>query len=239
MNKKLLGAVLALAVIIAVAAVAPTLAHNPSTPPAPGTEYVYVRPAATVVLNLPTGGICNKTNIRFSVMDTSAHSTKGAEDYLDVRVWVPSKNSFIAVAIIDDNPVAVDSLKKMLKGIPNVQPILVADSDLEVWSEGNTFIANLTRSVDIKIGDPAPQVYKDLNFTLPPLTLKFVKTGEVFEKTESTTSYPSGWKNTVTQWNAPAWAGVTIPAWTGSIVIPTTGVLHVKMNMVATPPPAP
>jgi hypothetical protein len=239
MNKKLLGTVLALAVIIAVAAVAPTLAHNPSTPPAPGTEYVYARPAATVFLNLPTGGVCNKTNIRFSVMDISAHSTKGAEDYLDIRVWVPSKNSFIPVAIIDDNPVTIDSLKKMLKGIPTVQPILVADSDIEVWSEGNTFIANLTKSVDIKIGDPAPQVYKDLNFTLPPFTLKFVKTGAIFEKTESTTTYPSGWKNTVTQWNAPAWAGVTIPAWAGSIVIPTAGVLHVKLNMVASPPPAP
>jgi hypothetical protein len=247
LNKKILAAILALslAVVITVAAFAPALAHNDrddqgKVPPAPvpGVEYVYGT-SGYVILNLPQGALYNKTNLQLGFMDVDKRSTKGAEDTLTVRIWVPSTSRFGAIVMIDDNPIAIDSLKKMYAGIPVLLPILVGDTDLEVWREHDVTIVNLTKPVDIKFGSPAPQIYKDLNFTLPPMTLRFIKTGEVYENSESNATYPSGWTGSTTSHYAPAWASVVIPSWTGSTQIPTAGVLNVKFKLVATPPPAP
>jgi hypothetical protein len=238
LNKKVLGAVLTLIAIIAVAAVAPTLAHNkPSVPPAPGTEYVYGK-GGYVVLNLPTGALYNKTNIRIGFMDVDKRSTKGAEEILDVRVWVPQLCRYAGIAYINDNPVAVDSITKEFKGVPYLLPILVSPGDLEIWREGDYTVVNLTRPVDAKWGDPAPQMFKDLNFTIPPMTLWFMKTGDVYQKEETNATYPSGWKQMTTTWRAPGWANVLIPSWIGS-AIPTAAIMQPKLNIVATPPPAP
>ena len=241
MNKKVLGAVLALVAIIAVAAVAPALAHNKPEKecdtPLPGAEYVYAK-GGHVILTLPQGALYNKTNIRIGFMEVDKRSTKGAEDILDVRVWVPQICRYAGIAYIDDNPVAVDSLKKMFAGVVYMVTILVNPGDLEIWREGDYTVVNLTRPVDVQWGNPAPQIFKDLNFTIPPMTLRFMKTGDVYLKEESNTTYPSGWKSTGTAWSAPGWASVLIPSWTGS-TIPTAAIVQPKINLVATPPPAP
>jgi|WetSurMetagenome_2_1015567.scaffolds.fasta_scaffold00401_8 hypothetical protein len=247
MQKKYFLIVLLLIAIITVAVFAPTLAHNyneddkhyPKATPIPGAEYVYAQ-AASVVLNLPQGGVCNKTNIRFQVMDVSAKSTKGAEDYLEVAVWTPSTNKFTSVVAIDDNQVAVDSLKAMLGGLTlYFQVIKVDDTTIDLWSEDDSLIINLTKPVNIMFGDPLPanSIYRTLNFTLPPMTIRFIQTGEVYEKLLNVpTTYASGWSRTVTEWRAPGWANVQIPAWTGTTWMPNAANYVEKLNIIAIKP---
>jgi len=248
MNKKLLGTVLALSIIMIVAAVAPALAHNNRNdddkpiPPDPNKEYVYGR-GGKIVLNLPAGGVCNKTDIGFTFMDVDKRSTKGAEDYIEVELWIPSQSRFRTVALIDDNPVAITSIKAMLSGVPYIQYIQVADAELEVWREGDTIIANLTRPVDIKFGNPLSptSIYRDLNFTLPAMTVTFVKNGPVYEKTETNGNYTgwpgaSNWAYTTKRWVAPAFVSVSIPAWLSSTTLPVAGYYREKIVMDVTKP---
>jgi hypothetical protein len=246
MRKKLiLGTILSLslAITFAVIAVAPALA-NLGNPPAPNVEYVYGT-GGYVVLNLPQGSSVHPTVLKIGFQDIDRRSTKGAEDALEVSLWIPASNRFSATAFIDDNPVAVDSLTKMFAGT-SIMPILVNPTDLDVWTESTwtyngrwdysnteTTIVNLTKPVAINY-PPGPN--QALSYTLPPLTLKFIKTGEVYEKTETTLPLPSGWKSTHIKWNEPAWAIVQIPSWIGSsgggTEIPTAAVLNARYNIV-------
>ncbi len=198
-------------------------------------EYVYGS-AGYVVLNLPPSPACNKTNIRIGFMQTTSQSTKGVENVLDVRVWVNSSHSFGGIGYLDNNPVAVTSLTKMFAGVLSLKVVQLGATDLQIWKENGATIVNLTKSVNIQWSDPAPQTYKDLNFTLPPMTLKFVQTGDVFENSVTNTLYPSMWNVTATSSYAPGWASVLIPAWTGSGAIPTDAILTTKNSLVAVPP---
>jgi hypothetical protein len=246
MQKKYFFIVLILSTIIAISIFAPTLANTndedhhreyPKATPIPGAEYVYAQ-AATVVLNLPQGGICNKTNITFNVMDVSPKSTKGAEDFLQIGLWIPSANKFTAVAAIDDNQWAIDSLKAMLAGVTYFQCIKVDDQTIDVWKEDGSLVLNLTKPVNIMFGDPLPanSIYRTLNFTLPPMTIRFIQTGEVYEKLTATNTYPSGWSRDLTEWHSPGWATVQIPAWTGTTWMPNAAIYAEKMNIIAIKP---
>jgi hypothetical protein len=125
----------------------------------------------------------------------------------------------------------------MYAGISSMIFVLVNKDDLKIWREGDYTVINLTRPVDIQFGSPAAQIYKDLNFTLPPMTLRFMQSGEVFDKSTSNATYPSGWKSTTTTWTAAGWASVQIPAWGCSM--PTAAIVQTKIDLVATPPVAP
>jgi hypothetical protein len=238
MKKKLiLGAILAicLAVIIAVSAVAPALANKPSDPSASNVEYVYGT-GGYVVLNLPQGALAKPLVFKISFQDVEKRSTKGAENALEVALWIPALNKFSASAFIDDNPTAVASLTKMFAGIP-LLIIQINKGDLQIWREDDTTIVNLTKPVPINYPAGPTQA---LSYTLPPMTLQFVKTGEVYEKLVSTSTLPSGWKTTSTKWNEPAWASVSIPSWIGAtegIEIPTAAVLNAKYNIFNVIPP--
>ncbi len=240
MKKKILGIVLALTVVTVIVAAA--VQANPVDP---NKEYVYGQ-GGKVVLKLPAGTGpkgCNKTDIAISVQDVDERSTKGAEDFLEVSLWIPSRNAYTTIAFINDNPVAIASVKKMLSGVPYIQYVQVAEAELEVWKDGDMITANLTKPIDIKFGDPLPSnsIYRELNFTLPAMTLVFVKNGPIYEKTESTTTYSgwpgaSNWVVVTKRWTAPSFASVSIPAWLGSTTLPVAGYYREKISMDVTIP---
>jgi len=252
LNKKILGTVLALIVIIAVAAVAPALAHNKpdeeSDSPAPGTQVAYYS-GGDVTLQLPSPAVpSHHYNLRIVARDLDKRSYNGAEDYMVIYVWAPSYpggGRFVPVALISDNQAGVDFVKMIYTGYliglsQNV--IKVEDKELEVWKEDDVLMANLTKAIDIKIGDPAPQYGKDLNFTLPPLTLEFRGFDEVFKEEGAPTTIPvgtgKGWTSQSTAWKKPAWVCAWIPAWLGSIAYTTVGTFDKKVINTWTPPPA-
>lgn len=247
MNKKLLGTVLALAVIIAVAAVTPTLAHNPSTPPAPGVLHSYGY-TGEVIIQLPSPSTpSHPYNLRINAVHFEKRSANGLEDYITVYVWASNYQGgrFVAVALATDAQAGVDFVKTMYTGAPFAQnTIKVADNELEMWKEGDVLTVNLTKAIDVKIGDPFPQALKDLNFTLPPLTLVFRGFDEVFKDEGAPSTLPpslsgAGWTQQVTNWRQPAWVSVSIPSWIGSITMPMVGTFNRKIVMTYTPPPAP
>jgi len=246
---KIPGVVLALSIVILVAAVAPAIAHNNQHddkkpfPPDPNKEYVYGR-SAKIVLNLPEGGKCNKTDIALTFMDVDGRSTKGAEDGLEVSIWLPTRSTFMTVAFIDDNSAAIDSVKQMLSGLPFIQYIKVEDNELEVWRKGDTIIANLTKPIDIifaNLDGTYYASYKAYNFTLPAMTVTFVKNGPIYEKTETKGNYTgwpgaSNWAYVDKRWVAPSFVSVSIPAWLGTTTLPVAGYYREKWESVVIKP---
>jgi len=239
-NRKVLGVVFALSIVILVAALAPAFGHQPQNPK---KEYIYAS-GGSIVLNLPEGGKCNKTDIKFTIMNVDKRSTKGAEDYIQVDLWLPTQSRFMTVAVINDNPVALTSLKTMLSGLPFIQYIQVTNDELQVWKMDDKIIANLTKSVDIIFGnlDGTPYAsFKALNFTLPAMTLTLVKTASVYDIKEETTSYSawpgaSNWIVETKRWVAPGFAEVLIPSWLGTSPIPVTAFYSERIDMVAIKP---
>ena len=207
------------------------------------TEYVYGE-SGIVVLNLPEGGKCNQTNLKLSFMKVDECSTKGAEDYIEVSVWNPARSTFSVVAFIDDNPLAIASLKQMLSGLPYIQYIQVAPSELEVWREDGKLIANLTKPVNIifaNLDGTSYASYKAFNFTLPAMTATFVKTGPIYDITETVGNYTgwsgaSNWAYTTNKWTAPGFVSVSIPLWLGSTTLPVAGYYNEKIDLVVTKP---
>ncbi len=240
MNRKHLGTVFVLSIVILVAALAPAFGHQPQDPK---KEYIYSR-GGNVILNLPEGGKCNKTDIKFTFFDSDRRSTKGANDFIEVDLWLPTQSRFMPVAIINDNPVALDSMKEMLSGLPFVQYIQVADDELQVWKNNDKIIANLTKAVDIIFGnlDGTPFAsFKALNFTLPAMTVTLVKTASVYDIKEETASY-SGWPGAsnwiveTKRWVAPGFAEVVIPGWLGTSALPVAAFYGERIEMVAIKP---
>lgn len=242
MKKKNLGVVLALVIMILVVAVVEAFPVDPKK------EYVFGR-GGKVVLKLPAGTMpngCNKTDIALTFMDVDERSTKGSEDYIEVAVWYPAANAYRAIAIINDNPVALASIKNMLSGVSYLQSqnyILVADGELEVWKDGDILIANLTKSIDIKLGNPLSPTspYRELNFTLPAMTMTFVKNGPIYENAVTTTNYTgwpgaSNWAVETQRSVAPSFVSVSIPAWLGSTTLPVAGYYREKISMDVTKP---
>lgn len=146
MKKKLiLGTilVLSLAITVAVAAVAPSLAGFAS--PA-NSDVKFYGTGAKVVVQLPQGGAAlasRPATLQFQVSDLDKRSDYGGTDVLFVYLWVPALNGFIPVADISDNP--DPAAIALIKGVWNnsfvwLPPLFpnvfqLADKELEVWTE--------------------------------------------------------------------------------------------------------
>lgn len=250
-----LGSVLALslAVIIAVAAVIPALAHNkPSGPTlysSGGHVTLLLPPAPTKPPPAPAGTPTHPTALRIFADDVDRRSDFGAADLMLVSIWVSAVNRFVPVAYISDNPKQSDLIKAAWVGTsiwhptaaPNV--FTVTDKELEVWKHGDTVTVNLTVSEDIKFGTLFPNL-KPLNFTLPPIAIEFRGIDDAYKEPEETTTFApsppySGYKLTETHIDKPAWVRVWIPAWLGAQQIEFAGVLNVQETKTYTAPSAP
>lgn len=80
---------------------------------------------------------------------------------------------------------------------------------------------------------------KDLNFTLPALTLQFVKNGPIFERTESRTNYTgfpdaSNWAFITKRTQTPAFVSISIPAWLNKNTLTVAGYYREKIEIEIT-----
>jgi hypothetical protein len=242
-----LGTVLALslAVIVAVAAIGPTLANSCPTDPAAVTLYGT---SGAVILQLPPGIPSRPTTLKIGVSDSNKRSDYGASDALLIDLWVPQANRFVPVASISDNP-NPDSdafFKMVFNNTPIWMPPLmqndfsVTDDELEVWIHGDVLTANLTKAINIKLPfNLLPQPYSswgNLSFTLPPMTLMFRGIDEPFR--DETTYYLlpkpplSGYAWKEERLLVPAWVKVEIPAWLGGHAFDLVG--HIGKHQTST-----
>lgn len=246
MNKKILGAVLALIAIIAVAAAAPALAHDHDNKKNDSLITFYGS-GGDVILQLPSGVPSHPTNLRVEVYDFNKDSSFGAMDAMFVAVWVPAVNRYFAGAIISDNPNPdfYAFAKTVLNGTPFWSPLAgmenifqVADEELEVRRHGDVLMANLTKSINVTLST----IPWGGNFTLPPIALEFRGIGDVF-RDEASTLLPkplmSGYTISQTFLDKPAWVRVWIAQWLGSLpVYRTVGTLILHTARTYIPPPA-
>jgi hypothetical protein len=231
--------------IVAVAAVAPTLANSCPTDPAAVTLYGTT---GTVILQLPSGVPSHPTTLKIGVSDSEKRSDYGASDALLIDLWVPQANRFVPVASISDNP-NPDSdafFKMVLNNTPIWMPPLmqnhfnVTDEELEVRMHGNVLTANLTKAINIKLPFnllPLPySLWGNLSFTLPPMTLMFRGIDEPFRDEHTYYFLPtppfSGYTWKEERFLVPAWVKVEIPAWLGSSYFEVVG--HIAKHQTTT-----
>jgi hypothetical protein len=247
----LFGTILALVLMVsvAIASVVPALAHNkPEAPPAPDTlkSYGY---GGYVLLQLPSPSTpSHPYNLRLGVTHFDERSANGKEDYISIYMWsaaYPGGSRFVWIGGISDAQAGIDFMKAMYTGyVGAAYHIKVEDVELEITKKGDVITVNLTKSVAFNIGDPWPQHLKDLNFTLPPMTLEFRGFDEVYkvEGAPSTLAPPAsgaGWTTQRTDWRKPAWVEASIPAWYGNTLLHSEGYINTKFVMTWTPPAAP
>jgi len=118
-------------------------------------------------------------------------STFGVEDGLTIFLWLRVPNSteftYVPVAIIGDNPKALQRKKAMLAGTPAEQNVqLVRKDELQVRVHGNTMFAGWTVPIPLY---PEPYV-------LPPACLLIEGYGNV-KTTGFTLRHPSGFKSNI------------------------------------------
>lgn len=242
MNKKVLGTILtlSLAVIIAVAAVVPALAHSNhydgGKSASPITNYGS---GGSVHVQLPPGEPSHPTILMIDAYDIDKRSSFGAMDLMMVWLWVPSSNLHAPVALISDNPNPdfFDFAKTLFNNTPVWIPAAgmtnvfeVADDELEVWKRGDVLTANLTVPISITLPEPLGG-----SFTFPPTALEFRGFDTAFREENTLPGY-----TTTTSIKKPAWVRLWIPEWTGG-AIPTefVGTLWMYLKRTYTLPPAP
>jgi hypothetical protein len=242
LNKKVLKTIVALslAVIIAVAAVVPALAHsnhcNGGKSDSPITNYGS---GGSVHVQLPPGEPSHPTILMIDAYDIDRRSSFGAMDIMMVWLWVPSLNLHAPVALISDNPNPdfFDFAKALFNNTPVWIPAAgmtnvfeVADGELEVRKRGDVLTANLTAPISITLPEPLGG-----SFTFPPTALEFRGFDTAFREESALAGY-----TTTVSINKPAWVRLWIPQWTGG-AIPTefVGTLWIQLKRTYTLPPAP
>jgi len=243
-RSKLLGAILSSLLVASVAiTIVPALAYNRSH----SSTLKQAGFSGYVLLQLPSPATpSHPYYLRLLVQHFDKLSLQGEEDAIGIYVWSPNypgASRFVWIGAIRDNQAGIDFMKLLYTGfVAADNQIKVDDNELEITKKGDVLTVNLTKPVKFEIGDPWPQHLKDLNFTFPAMTLEFRGLDET-KKTENapaTLAPPAsgaGWINQVTTWDQPAWVETRIPAWYGSTLIHTDGVLTKKVDIAWTPPP--
>jgi len=126
----------------------------------------------------------NLPDMRISVHHWSKQSSWGAEDSIDVYLWLetPKGYTYVPVAHVTDNPKTVEFRKGVWAGTPASKNVMTVKKDtLEVRVQGNTLFAGWTMPIPLY----PPQ------YSLPPCCILFEGHGELKTGT-SKTSLPSG-----------------------------------------------
>ncbi len=171
----------------------------------------------------------NLPDMVIQVFHCNKQSSWGAEDWLDVFLWLatPKGYAFVPVAHVTDNPRVVEFRKGVWKGTPAAENIIVVKKNmLQVRVQGSTLFAGWTMSIPLY-----PRQY-----SLPPGCLLFEGYGKV-KTGKTTTSLPSG-KKQVTEHNGfEAFVTFLHPTskYSGS---GTDGVFNREFIMTAYPPPS-
>lgn len=241
MRKRLIlgtAAAIFLMVIIAFATVIPSLAESNQSNSTP-TSTIHGT-GGNVILQLPPGGDAladRPTALQITVSKVTSGEGEffGPGDIMQVLLWVPQANSFVPVALVNNNP-NPDLVSWMqsgpLNGTPIAQNILIVEpQELEIEINGDVVMANLTASQNITLSGPM----SGLSFSLPPVTLEIHGLGGSFSSTTSS-ALPSGWNLTQTFDAQPAWVRVWIPQWLGSGYLAAPGTMVMNSTTAYTSP---
>ncbi|MBT0158479.1 hypothetical protein G4O51_00675 [Candidatus Bathyarchaeota archaeon A05DMB-2] len=264
MRKKLvLGTILTLSLLIVsvVVAVAPVIAgpkDNSIDLYGTGARVGLALPPPGVGPP-PAGVAAHPTDLNIAVWDYDRRSETGAHDFMQIQVWVPAINAYLPIALVMDIPVP-EWLKKEWNHtsmgyyyeangvVRHSNMFSVADKELEVWTESSyygggrklcdyksadTIYANLTKPLFINYTSPNPSI-GNLSFTLPPMTMRFIKIAEGWYT--EVVSTPNNWVFAIKEIQTPAWVEVTIPSWIKLAGIETTGHLSLHGSVSNTPP---
>ncbi len=238
MSKKINALILAvsLAVVITVAAVAPTFAAQEFPINANDTSKGS---HGNVTVSLPVGGGAvagHPTELVLSAYDYG--ESMNYADLLILAVWLPAMNSFVPIAVIGDQ-----APNAQVKGMWNNTAVYleingavirnnlktVTDTQLNVWTEGHgatenlVLMANLTVPVQLDFTGLPSSVFGS-SYAVPAMTLMFRGIGDSFPH-EETLSFPSGISTTSTHVDIPAWVRVGIPAWLGNHALTVDGTI--------------
>jgi hypothetical protein len=234
-KSRALGTVLmiSLAIIIAVAVLAPAFAVKKSDP----TLYST---GGQVNLQLPPGGgdlATRPTFFRIFVDHFNKQSDFGAFDQIIISLWYPALNRLTPVAIITDNDdtAYLNLLKTAWTGSAVWHPggttyeniLTVKDDELEVCNRGDVVTAEL------KV--PVPIALTAGNFILPTMTVVFRGIDSAYSRESTSSLLPappfSGYKIAFCSIDEPAWVHVEIPTWFGDTSLEFAGELNLHETM--------
>jgi HTH-type transcriptional regulator, sugar sensing transcriptional regulator len=94
----------------------------------------------------------NLPDLLFHIYHMDKQSTYGTEDAIQIQLWTntPIGESFVPVAVITDNPDAVNFWKKICAGTPASQNIQLLDRDeIEIRFHGTTCFAGWTKPIQL------------------------------------------------------------------------------------------
>lgn len=243
---------LSLAMIIAVAALAPTVAVARYKKD-DDDSLTYYATGGGVTVQLPEGVPAHPTTLIFAALHVEKrgdYPIRGPHDVFAVYIWVPALNSFLPAAVFSDhpNPAHHDLMKAMYIGTPLWIPGLMEnyfvpdDEELVTRKYGDNFFANLTVGVHVSLNftnSPNPQMTAlgDLSFDLPPIALE-IRGFDTPYREDSQMSLPSGYSSSASYVRKPAWVRVWIQNWTGgSDAFRFAGVRGLHSKVTTTPPP--
>lgn len=233
-----------LAITLAVAIVIPTLAGSREDIANPEDKTNH----GSVEINLPPGGaaLANRpTTLVFLPYDYD--ESMNSADVLVVAMWIQSMNSFVPVAVINDQaPTA------QIKALWNNTAVYlevngavirsnlktVSDDQLQIWTSQHgiardvVLMANLTVPVSLDFTGLPTTVFGS-SFTVPVLTMMFRQIGDGFDHQEIQ-SFPNGYAVKSTHTDIPAWVHVSMPAWGYSPTV--SGIIIYHENQTLTPP---
>jgi HTH-type transcriptional regulator, sugar sensing transcriptional regulator len=158
-------------------------------------------------------------------IDQSNVGEKGDNMIVNLLLQTPKGNTFVPVAIVQDNPKTGILHKAVFSGLPAGQNIkTVAEDELEVWSQGNNLFAGWTVPIPLL---PLP-------YNLPPSSMMLEGHGSP-KLRKYTVNWPSGYKTSARNNECQAFATFVNPSWryAGPAI---DGALTTDCIMITTPP---
>jgi hypothetical protein len=244
---------LSLAMIIAVAALAPSVVvarHKNKDDTL--TTYTY---GGTVTVQLPEGVPPHPTTLMIGAQHIERqgdYPMRGPHDVISFYIWIPSLNRFMPVIAIstNQNPEHQALIKEIYSGTPLWNPALgmencywIDKEELYTTKRGDVFFVNLTVGFHVSLdfsGSPMPlmQALGVLSFDLPPISME-VRGIDGSYSEENAGILPSGWSSEGWSLHKPAWVRLWIQEWTAGVGYPFrfAGVLGVHGRATLTPPP--
>jgi hypothetical protein len=244
---------LSLAMIIAVAALAPTVVvANHKNKDDSLTYYSY---GGQVTVQLPEGVPPHPTTLllaAFHVEKRGDYPIRGPHDVFACYFWIPELNSFFPAAVVADNPNPDHQalIEEIYMGTPLWNPPLgflnvhwVDPEVLLTRKHGDVFLANLTEGVHVSLDftaspNPMMQALGDRSFDLPAIAFEVRGIDSPYAEHESG-ALPSGYTSSASHLRKPAWVRLWIQEWTAGTGDPFkfAGVLGVSGKTTFTPPP--
>jgi sugar-specific transcriptional regulator TrmB len=140
--------------------------------------------AAQGIIHPPTH--LNLPDILFHIMHFSKNSSFGAEDFMNIMLWLetPKGYAYVPVALVGDNPDSLNFRKIYVLGAPGEQNIqLIKKEELQIQVHGNNFFAGWTTPIRLMP-----------TLSLPPACILLEGYGNVKTSTP-TVLMPSGHKS--------------------------------------------